>query len=86
MLGRPGFGWRALRKNSPGKYEAGADIQPSKWFHVRLEIANGNLAAYVNDDSAPVFSGKLLSERESGRLGVWGWDSYFANFRFTPAE
>ncbi len=85
MMGQPEFGWRALRKKSPGKYESGADIRENEWFHVRLEIEGGRVEAYVSDAPKPVLVvERLLDDSRTGKIGVWGWDSYFTNFRFTP--
>lgn len=87
MLGRPRFSWRALREKSPGTYESGAIIKPNEWFHVRLEIKSKRLAAFVNDGGEPVLVvDPLLGDSVSGTIGVWGWDSYFSNFRFTPSD
>ena len=87
MIGRPKFGWRALRASDPGKYESGANIKKGKWFRARIVLKGKRLAAYVNDQSEPVLVvDPMLGDSERGTLGVWGWDSYFANFRFTPAN
>lgn len=87
MLGREPFGWRALRERFPGKYESGANIKTNKWFHVRVKIDGRNLEVFVDDAKSPVLVvDKTLGDNDSGRLGVWGWDSYFRNFKFTPAK
>ncbi len=86
LIGRPDGSWRALRTKFPGKYEAGADIAKDKWFHVRLEIRGKRLEAFVNDSPKPVLVvDPLLDELSRGTVGVWGWNTYFAGFTFTPA-
>lgn len=87
MLGRPQFGWRALRENSPGKYESGAEISVNEWFHVRVDIQDKRASVYVNDQKQPVLViDELLGNQPRGTIGVWGWDSYFSNFSFKPAD
>lgn len=86
MLGRPKFGWRQLREDFPGKYEAGADVRSLEWFHLKVRIEGQKLTAWVNDDSAPVITvDPLLGDRSSGKLGFWTWNGRFSNFTFTPA-
>ncbi len=85
LLGRPDFDWRSLRERFPGKYESGANIKSQEWFHVRLEIQGQRLEAYVNDGKEPVLVvEELLGDKSRGVIGVWGWDSYFQNFRWNP--
>lgn len=87
MLGRPEFHWRTLRISEPGKYESGAEIDVNEWFHARIEVSGKRLSVYVDDDPTPVLIvDPVLGDRRSGSIGVWGWDSYFANFRFTPSN
>lgn len=87
MLGNKEAHWSELRKNFPGKYESGANIAVDKWFHVKLVIQGEKLSAYVNDQKEPVLVvEKMFDSKTTGTIGVWGWDSYFANFKFTPAR
>lgn len=87
VIGREDGHWSALRRNSPGKYESGADIKKGEWFRARLEIMGDKLQVFVNDSREPVLMvDQLLDGNTRGSVGVWGWDSYFANFRYTPAE
>jgi len=84
--GQKGGTWSALRKKFPGKYESGADIKKGEWFHARLEIKGKELKVFVNDAEEPVLVVEEMLHGESkGTVGVWGWNSYFANFKFTPA-
>lgn len=87
LLGIPKFGWKALRDDAPGKYESGAKVEVNKWFHLRIVLRGDRMTAFVNDEPEPVLVvDKLLGEQKTGSIGVWGWDSYFANFRYTPAK
>jgi hypothetical protein len=84
VLGKPEGDWPYLRKNFPNKYETGVDIKQGEWFHVRLVIKDKSLKLYVNDSkSSVIIVDPLLDDLRGGSVGVWGWDSYFANFKYT---
>ena len=82
VIGRPDGHWSALRRNSPGKYESGAEIKQSEWFHVRLEVKDSKVEVFVNDESV-LRVDPMLDGGSEGAIGVWGWDSYFANYKYT---
>ncbi len=82
VIGRKDGHWSALRRNHPGKYESGAQIKQSEWFHVRLEIKDAAVEVFVNEDSVLKVD-PMLDGVSKGAIGVWGWDSYFANFKYT---
>ena len=87
VMGREDGHWRYLREKSPGKYETGADIKPGEWFHVLLEIKAETLKVFVNDKLEPIMIVKpMLDGKSKGSVGVWGWNAYFANFRYTQQE
>ncbi len=87
VIGRKDGTWRYLRTNFPGKYETGADIKKDEWFHVRLVIRGAEVKVYVDEKPEPVLTvDKMLDGTSKGTVGVWGWNSYFANFHFTPAS
>jgi hypothetical protein len=84
VIGREDGHWRYLRQNQPGKYESGADLEKGEWFHVRLEIEEDRLEVFVNHGEKPVLTvDPLLDGVSTGSVGLWGWDSYFANFKVT---
>lgn len=86
VIGREDGTWRHLRTNFPGKYETGADIKKDEWFHVRMVIRGTEVKVYVNDTPEPILTvDKMLDGVSRGTVGVWGHNSYFANFRYTPA-
>ena len=87
MIGNPEGHWRFLRENFPGKYETGAELTPNEWFHVRLEVQGQRCQVFVDEKDEPVLVvEELLDGRSIGKIGVWGWNSYFANLQFSPAE
>ena len=86
VIGREDGHWSYLRRNHPGKYETGADIKQGEWFHVRLDIQGKTLKVFVNDSAEPLLTvDPVLDGDTRGSVGVWGWDSYFTNFRYTPS-
>jgi hypothetical protein len=87
VIGNPQGTFRYLRENFPGKYETGADIKPNDWFHVRLEISGTTLRAFVNGGKEPLLIVDPMLDGESkGTVGLWGHDTYFANFKWSPSE
>ena len=83
--GTKGADWRNLRANFPGEYEAGADLPVNDWFRARLLIQGQRLAVFVNDSDEPsLVVDELLGERPSGTIGIWGWNTRFRGFAFTP--
>lgn len=82
VIGREDGHWSALRRNFPGKYESGANIKQGEWFRVKLVIKDETLKVYANGDLVLEVD-KVLDGVSTGAVGVWGWDSYFANFKYT---
>lgn len=87
VIGREDGHWRHLRTNFPGKYETSADIAQGEWFRAKFVIKGESLKVYVNGAPEPLLVVDPLLEGVSrGSVGVWGWDSYFANFKYTPSK
>lgn len=82
VIGREDGHWSALRRNFPGKYEGGANIKQGEWFRAKFVIKGTALKVYANDELVlevdPVLDGVT-----TGAVGIWGWDSYFANFKYS---
>ena len=69
----------------PGKYETGVDIKQGEWFHAKFVIKGKSLKVFVNGSDNPILTvDPMLDGVSKGSVGVWGWDSYFANFKYTP--
>jgi len=78
-------GWRELRK-LPGKYETGVDIPENDWFHVKVVVSGKTLKAYVDDMETPVLDIKEMLGRESGKVGLFAYNGYFANIKITEKK
>lgn len=87
VTGRKDGHWLELRKSAPGKYNAEADIEPGEWFHAKFVIKGTSLKVYINGSEEPqMVVDPLLDGVSQGSVGVWGWDSHFANFKYVPAR
>ena len=85
VIGREGGHWCDLRTQFPGKYETGVDIKQGEWFHAKFVIKGESLKVYLNGSDKPILTvDPMLDGVSKGSVGVWGWDSYFANFKYTP--
>ena len=49
----PEFPWYRLRQESPGAYEAYADIEPGAWTSMRIEVVGAHARLYVNGARQP---------------------------------
>lgn len=85
----PDYQWDRLRQDSPGVYEAYADIEPGAWTTMRIVVAGTKAQLYVNNAPQPVLIVNDLKLGETkGRIALWiGQDTeaYFAKLTVTPA-
>jgi hypothetical protein len=75
-----------LRAERPGVFEAGADILPDRWHHLRLDIDGQALTVSV-DGVTVLRLTETLQSPAAGRVGLWvdiGTEGWFANLRVTP--
>jgi hypothetical protein len=85
----PGFSWYELRRNWPSVYESHAEIDPTGWTHLKIDVAGRAVRVYVNNSTQPtlVVDG-MKGEDLRGGVALWGYaseESYFSNVRVTPA-
>ena len=83
--------WQKLRTEHPGVYEKPVSPvpEPDGWFHARIVVAGSRVQVFVNDASEPSLRVETLSDRRSGRIGLWvgnGSDGTFANLKITPSR
>lgn len=83
----PEWKFDRLREEYPdGPFEAGADIKPDVWTHVRVEIADRAVVLTV-EGVAVLHIEETLAAPVRGDLGLWvdiGTEAYFANLVITP--
>lgn len=84
----PEWKFDRLREVYPeGPFEAGAEILPDTWHHVRVDIAARSLVLAVDGEHV-LHIDETLAEPIRGDLGLWvdiGTEAYFANLVITPA-
>ncbi|PSL27871.1 hypothetical protein [Dyadobacter jiangsuensis] len=69
----PGFPWEKLRKETPEKYEAYADMVPAEWTKVKIEVKDETAKFYVNGASQPALIVNDLKQGKDLRGGVGLW-------------
>jgi len=74
-------GWRELRRENPGKYDADTKLTKDKWFRLKLVVQGQKVDVFLDKDETPVLSvDKMFGKREAGGVGLYGEDAWFANF------
>jgi len=85
----PKYPWNRLRAETPGKYEAHADMVVGAWTHMRVVVAGNTARLYVGGATSPALTvNQLLSGRSRGKIGLWigvGTEAYFSNLKFTKS-
>jgi len=87
----PGFPWEKLRKETPEKYEAYADMVPAEWTKVKIEVKDETAKFYVNGASQPTLIVNDLKQGKDlrGSVGLWigpGSLGHFADLKVTKAD
>ncbi|HKU62365.1 MAG TPA: hypothetical protein VJQ44_14160 [Gemmatimonadales bacterium] len=68
----PEYPWYRLRQESPGKYEAYADMEPGVWTRLRIEVAGTTARLYVQGASQPaLIVNDLKHGVRPGRIALW---------------
>ncbi|HEY4304508.1 MAG TPA: hypothetical protein VGM82_08585 [Gemmatimonadaceae bacterium] len=77
----PDYPWPRLRRETPGKYESYADLEPGAWTTMRIVVAGTTARLYVNDAIEPVLVVTDLKHGDvAGRIALWAHvetDAYF---------
>jgi len=88
-VSHPTYPWQKLRAEHPGEYEQPVTPapDPNGWFHVRVVVASPQVSVFVADAKQPSLVVRQLSDRHTGRVGLWvgnnsGGD--FANLKIVP--
>ncbi len=90
-ISHPTYTWQKLRAEHPGEYEQPVSPapDPNAWFHVRVVVASPKVSVFVADAQQPSLVVSQLSDRHTGRVGLWvgnnsGGD--FANLKIVPKQ
>jgi hypothetical protein len=81
-ISHPDFPWHQLRKETPGVYEAYADLVPGDWTPIRIVVSGIQAQLYVNGAEQPclVVNDLKLGEMQ-GQIALWigaGTEAYFS--------
>ena len=86
----PEFPWDRLRKESPGVYEAYADMEAGAWTTMKIEVAGTKARLYVNGASQPcLIINDLKHGDRAGRIALWAHvqtDAYFGPISITGSR
>jgi hypothetical protein len=83
----PDFPYDVLRKEHPLKFEHAVNPvpYPDDWFHARIVVNSDSILVYVNHSPDYCLKVPILSNRHSGRIGIWSDElpGDFANLKIT---
>ena len=78
----PGYGWKRLRDETPGQYEAYVDLQPGVWTRMRVKVSGTRAELYVNGAEQPTL---IVRDLKHGAIGggvaLWAHRTTEAYFR-----
>ena len=88
-ISMPGFDWKKLRDDHPGKYEFAITPRPdpNSWVKLKVVITGKNVVAFVNGSEMPALTVELLNNRPNGKVGLWvgnGSEGGFRNLKVMP--
>jgi hypothetical protein len=88
-IAHPDWPWFRLRKETPSKYEAYADMLPGVWTKVKIEVRGERARLYVHDQEQPTLIVNDVKSGASGRgaVALWldqGTVAYFRNLSVQP--
>jgi hypothetical protein len=82
-ISNPKHDWPVLREQFPNKYEQAVDPapDPNDWFHVRIEVKGKVISVFVNNSTIPSLIVNALSDRKTGKIGMWAGNGSGASWR-----
>lgn len=84
----PEYPWYRLRQESPGVYEAYADVEAGAWTRMRIEVSGTSARLYLNGASQPCLIVHDLKHGDgAGRIALWAHvetDAYFGPISVSP--
>jgi hypothetical protein len=82
----PNYKFDRLRKESPERYEAYADMEMNKWITLRIEVKDAQAKLYINNNKQPSLLVTDLKHgaNASGSIALWveiGTEGYFKHLK-----
>ena len=89
-VSHPDFPWSRLRQESPGVYEAYADLEPKVWTAIKIVVSGTTARLYVNGAEQPCLIVNDLKHGDvAGRIAFWAHvetDAYFGALSITRRD
>jgi hypothetical protein len=89
-VSHPEFPWSRLRQESPGVYEAYADLEPKVWTVMKIVVSGTTARLYVNGAEQPCLIVNDLKHGDvAGRIAFWTHvetDAYFGAMTITRRD
>jgi hypothetical protein len=87
----PDYKFDRLRKESPERYEAYADMEMNKWITLRIEVKGAQARLFLdnNQQLALVVNDLKHGADSSGAIGLWvdvGTEGYFSNLKILSSK
>jgi hypothetical protein len=84
----PDYKFDRLRKESPERYEAYADMEMNKWITMKIEVKDAQAKLYLNNNEQPslVVNDLKLGADMSGGVALWveaGTEGYFTELKIS---
>jgi hypothetical protein len=88
-ISHPDWPWDRLRKETPSRYEAYADLVPAAWTKVRIEVHGDKARLFINGAEQPtlVVNDVKSGPAAKGAVALWlgpGTVAHFRSLTVTP--
>lgn len=87
----PDYKFNRLREETPGKYEAYADMQLDEWITMKIIVKDSTAKLFLDNNTQPslIVNDLKNGEGESGAIGLWveiGTEGYFKDLKITNSN
>lgn len=87
----PDYKFDRLRKESPERYEAYADMEMNKWITLKIEVKDTQAKLYLDNNTQPslIVNDLKLGSNISGAVALWvevGTEGYFTDLKILPTD
>jgi len=82
-ISHPDWTWSRLRRETPSRYEAYADLVPEEWTKIRIEVRGARARLFVHDQQQPtlVVNDVKSGANRTGAVALWIGPGTVAHFR-----
>lgn len=84
----PDYKFDRMRKESPEKYEAYADMEMNKWITMRIEVKDSQAKLFLDNNKQPslIVNDLKHGSGSSGAIGLWvevGTEGFFSDLKIS---